>query len=73
VFHPGVPDQLYYEPALDKAALAALWERGHFYRPASELGLVNAMRCLGGIVRRPATCSFEVDPRGFGLALGGGS
>ena len=73
VFHPGVPDQLYYEPALDKAALAALWERGHFYRLASELGLVNAMRCLGGIVRRPATCSFEVDPRGFGLALGGGS
>lgn len=73
LFHPGVPDQLFYEPALDKAALGALWERGHVYRPEPELGRVNAMRCLGGIVRGPQTCSFEADPRGNGLALGGGS
>ena len=73
VFHPGVPDQLYYEPSLDKAALGALWERGHVYRPASELGLVNAMRCPGGLVRRPESCAFQADPRGFGLALGGDS
>lgn len=73
VFHPGVPDQLYYEPSLDRAALGALWERGHVYRPVSELGLVNAMRCLGGIVRRPKSCAFQADPRGFGLALGGES
>ncbi len=73
VFHPGIPDQLYYEPTLGRAALAALWERGHVYRPVSELGRVNAMRCLDGIVRGSDSCAFEADPRGFGLALGGDS
>ena len=71
LFHPGVPDRLYYEPELDKAALGALWERGHVYRPQPEMGRVNAMRCLGGLVRGPETCAFESDPRGFGLALAG--
>ena len=73
VFHPGVPDQLYYEPELDRTALGALWERGHVYRPVPGLGRVNALRCLGGIVSRPESCAFAADPRGFGLALGGES
>ena len=73
LFHPGVPDQLYYEPELDRAALGALWERGHVYRPQPGLGRVNALRCLDGIVRGRETCAFAADPRGFGLALGGGT
>jgi gamma-glutamyltranspeptidase len=71
IFAPGQPGMTLVEPGFDAAAARSLFERGHDVKEASRLGIVNAIDCPGGLISAPDLCSFLVDRRGFGLALGG--
>ena len=39
--------------------------------PVPEPGRANAVICPGELPAAPEQCSWAVDPRGFGLAVGG--
>jgi len=71
VFHPNNPDQVYVEPDMNGAVVAALRQRGHTLRVTDKLGRVNAILCPGGLARDNQKCQFRADPRGYGLAAGG--
>jgi gamma-glutamyltranspeptidase / glutathione hydrolase len=71
-FRASTSVPLQYEPKLDPTFLAALSRQGIPLAPATaSLGRVNAIFCSDGMPRSPDTCSYVVDPRGFGYADGG--
>ena len=71
-FRAGPSTPLQYEPKLDAALMGALGHQGVPLEPApASLGRVNAIYCSDGMPRKPDSCRYIVDPRGFGYADGG--
>ncbi len=68
VHHNGVPDVTYHEKGLAPAVVSELARRRHKTAATPVLGRVTAISCPDGIPPNPATCTFDVDPRSFGLA-----
>lgn len=54
----------------DEAAARTLAAQGHRVGRVKALARVNAMYCSDGVVRDPASCALDTDPRGDGLAAG---
>jgi gamma-glutamyltranspeptidase/glutathione hydrolase len=71
VYNSGDPDVTYYERGLAGGVVAALGKLGHRLKPASGMGLVNAIFCPTGVPNKEGmSCAIRTDPRGFGLASG---
>lgn len=66
--HGGTPDIVFHESGYDEEIVRELIRRGHRVAATPVLGIVNALSCPGGLLKRPGTCSLRPDPRGFGLA-----
>ncbi len=68
--HPGLPDVVRIEAALDEARQMSLAARGHKLQAIDRLGRVVAFYCPEGLPHEDR-CEFAADPRGFGLAAVG--
>ena len=70
VAYDGAADLARSEPGLPQDSLS----RGGFRSAeTSPLGFVNAVSCPDELIRGRATCRSVTDPRGAGLAFGGGA
>lgn len=69
VAYDGDADVARIEPGLPQDSLA---RGGLKTAETSPLGYVNAFSCVDELVRGKATCRSATDPRGAGLAFGGG-